>query len=253
MKIASQPSVNNDIYHALGDRWYKAQDDPVALLRAESRLRNPWVAKELHARFAGRALRILDIGCGGGFLSNYLAAQGHTVIGIDLAADALKVAHLHDASGRVEYVEGDAYRLPFPNGSFDAVCSMDFLEHVEEPELAIREAARLVAPDGLFIFHTFSRNWVAWLVVIKGVEWFVRNTPPQHARSASVHQTRRPGFYVRPLRSFSGLPARHSAGGLFQSILETVFSTNRARQLYLPLHTVHQDFLLRIRPQDPRP
>ena len=42
---------------------------------------------------------------------------------------------------------------------------MDFLEHVEEPELAIREAARLVAPDGLFIFHTFSRNWVAWLVV----------------------------------------------------------------------------------------
>jgi len=46
VKIASQPSVNNDIYHALGDRWYKAQDDPVALLRAESRLRSPWVAKE---------------------------------------------------------------------------------------------------------------------------------------------------------------------------------------------------------------
>ena len=55
---------------------------------------------------------------------------------------------------------------------------MDFLEHVEEPELAIREAARLVAPGGLFIFHTFNRNWLAWLVVIKGVEWFVRNTPP---------------------------------------------------------------------------
>lgn len=178
MKIASQPSVNNDIYHALGDRSYKAQDDPIALLRAESRLRNPWVAEELRARFAGRILRIFDVGCGGGFLSNYLAAQGHTVIGIDFAADALKVAYLHDASGRAKYVEGDAYRLPFPDGSFDAVCSMDFLEHVDEPELAIREAARLVTPDGLFIFHTFSLNWVAWLVVIKGVEWFVRNTPP---------------------------------------------------------------------------
>ena len=178
MKTASQPSVNNDIYHALGDRWYKAQDDPIALLRAESRLRNPWVADELRARFAGRSLRILDVGCGGGFLSNYLAAQGHTVIGLDFAADALKVARLHDASGRAKYVEGDAYRLPFPDGSFDAVCSMDFLEHVEEPELAIREAARLIAPDGLFIFHTFSRNWLAWLVVIKGLEWFVRNTPP---------------------------------------------------------------------------
>jgi 2-polyprenyl-6-hydroxyphenyl methylase/3-demethylubiquinone-9 3-methyltransferase len=74
MKSASLPKVNNDIYHDLGERWYNAQDDPVALLRAESRLRNPWIAEELRVRFSGRALRIFDIGCGGGFLSNYLAA-----------------------------------------------------------------------------------------------------------------------------------------------------------------------------------
>jgi 2-polyprenyl-6-hydroxyphenyl methylase/3-demethylubiquinone-9 3-methyltransferase len=179
MKSASLPKVNNDIYHDLGERWYNAQDDPVALLRAESRLRNPWIAEELRARFAGRALRILDVGCGGGFLSNYLAAQGHAVVGLDFAADALKVARLHDISGRAAYLEADAHRLPFPDGSFDAVCSMDFLEHVEQPECAIREASRLLSPGGVFIFHTFSRNWLAWLVVIKGVEWFVRNTPPQ--------------------------------------------------------------------------
>lgn len=75
MRNASQQSVNNDIYHALGERWYKAQDDPVALLRAESRLRSPWVAEQLHARFAGRKLRVLDVGCGGGFLTNYLAPR----------------------------------------------------------------------------------------------------------------------------------------------------------------------------------
>jgi 2-polyprenyl-6-hydroxyphenyl methylase/3-demethylubiquinone-9 3-methyltransferase len=178
VRSASQQAVNNDIYHALGERWYNAQDDPVALLRAESRLRNPWVAEELRTRFGGRTLRILDIGCGGGFLSNYLATQEHNVIGLDLASDALKVARLHDATGRVEYIEGDACRLPFPDGGFDVVCSMDFLEHVEAPELSIREAARVLAPGGLFVFYTFNRNWLAWLVAIKGVEWFVPNTPP---------------------------------------------------------------------------
>jgi 2-polyprenyl-6-hydroxyphenyl methylase/3-demethylubiquinone-9 3-methyltransferase len=129
---------------------------------------------------------------------------------------------------------------------------MDFLEHVEEPELAIREAARLVAPDGLFIFHSFSRNWVAWLVVIKGVEWFVRTTPPHmHVLSLFikpedlVSMCARSGLSVDCLRGIAPV--------VFSKGFWTCFSTHRGRQLYLPLHTVHQDFLLRIRPQDPRP
>ena len=56
---------------------------------------------------------------------------------------------------------------------------MDFLEHLESPEQAIAEAARVLRPSGLFFFHTFNRNFLAWLVIIKGVEWFVRNTPPR--------------------------------------------------------------------------
>ena len=177
MKTNPQAAVNNEIYHALGERWYNAEDDPVALLRAESRLRNPWIAEVLKGHFGDRRLRILDVGCGGGFLSNYLAAQGHTVIGIDFAADALEVARMFDESGQAIYVRGDAYRLPFPDSSFDVVCSMDFLEHVEDPEKAIGEAARLIASGGLYFFHTFSRNWLAWLLIIKSVEWFVQNTP----------------------------------------------------------------------------
>jgi len=59
--------VNNAIY-ALGDRWYSADDDPVALLRAESRLRNPWVAARVVTSVGARA-RVLDIGCGAGFLA----------------------------------------------------------------------------------------------------------------------------------------------------------------------------------------
>jgi 2-polyprenyl-6-hydroxyphenyl methylase/3-demethylubiquinone-9 3-methyltransferase len=178
--------VNNGIYSELGEQWYTSEDSPVALLRAESKLRNPWLAARLHEEFADafgdafgdRACRVLDVGCGAGFLSNDLAARGAEVTGIDTAKDALAVAHEHDASGRARYVEGDALSLPFESGSFDAVCAMDFLEHVERPERAIAEASRVLVPGGLFFFHTFNRSALSWLVIIKGVEWFVQNAPP---------------------------------------------------------------------------
>ena len=231
----SQQSVNNDIYHALGERWYKAQDDPVALLRAESRLRNPWVAEELRARFAGRKLRVLDVGCGGGFLTNYLAPLGHAVTGLDLASDALKVARLHDATGRVEYIEGDAFRLPFPDGTFDAVCALDFLEHVEEPGLAIREAARVLVPGGGFIFYTFNRNWLAWLVAIKGLEWFVRNTPP------NLHVLR---LFIKP-EELTSLCARSGlAVDCVQGMAPVVFSAAFGK--LLTFHTVADSFAFRL-------
>jgi 2-polyprenyl-6-hydroxyphenyl methylase/3-demethylubiquinone-9 3-methyltransferase len=235
VRSASQQSVNNEIYHALGERWYKAQDDPVALLRAESRLRNPWVAEELRARFAGRSLRILDAGCGGGFLSNYLATQGHTVVGLDFASDALKVARLHDATGRVEFIQGDAYRLPFQDGAFDAICCMDFLEHVEEPELSIREAARVLVPGGLFVYYTFNRNWLAWLVAIKGVEWFVPNTPP------NMHVLR---LFIKP-EDLNSMCARSGlAVDSVRGMAPVVFSA--AFWKLLTFHTVADSFAFRF-------
>ena len=174
---AQQLVVNNDVYESLGERWYHACDDPIALLRAESRLRNPWLAQRVVSTLGPGPQRVLDVGCGGGFLSNYLGALGHRVTGLDASSDALQIAGRHDESGGVQYRKGDALALPFANGSFDVVCAMDFLEHVEQPEQVIAEAARVLAPGGLFFFHTFNRNWLAWLIVIKGVEWFVRNTP----------------------------------------------------------------------------
>ena len=170
--------VNNAIYAGLGEQWYASEDSPVGLLRAESKLRNPWLAARLREGFPDRPCRVLDVGCGAGFLSNYLAAQGEAVTGIDTSADALAVAHEHDSSGRVRYFEADALSLPFEDRCFDAVCAMDFLEHVETPERAIAEASRVLIPGGLFFFHTFNRGLLSWLVIIKGVDWFVLNAPP---------------------------------------------------------------------------
>lgn len=168
--------VNNRIYAELNERWYDAHDDPVALLRAEARHRNPWIAEQIHARL-GPDRAVLDLGCGAGFLANDLALHRHRVVGLDTSPESLAIAAAHDATHRVRYELGDARALPYRDASFDVVCAMDFLEHVEQPERVVAEAARVLVPGGLFFFHTFDRSAWSWLVVIKGVEWFVRNTP----------------------------------------------------------------------------
>ena len=169
--------INNTWYAELGARWYAAADTPIALLRAESRHRNPWIADEIARAFGPAPRRVLDLGCGGGFLSNYLAERGHTVTGVDTTAENLAVARANDRSRTATYELADACALPYGANSFDVVCAMDLLEHVEKPERVIAEASRVLTPGGLFVFHTFNRTWQAKLIVIKGVEWFVRNAP----------------------------------------------------------------------------
>lgn len=170
--------VNNTIYDLYGDRWYTADDDPVALLRAESRLKTPWILEKIkEANLLSKDTKVLDVGCGAGFLSNELAQNKLSVTGVDLSLDSLAVARAHDATGSVVYMPADAYHLPFPDHSFDVVTAMDFLEHVDHPDVVIKEISRVLKPNGLFFFHTFNRNWLAYLVIIKLVEWFVKNTP----------------------------------------------------------------------------
>jgi len=176
---APAEAINNEIYDQLGERWYQAQDDPVALLRAETRLRAGWVLAELESLSGPRPLEILDVACGAGLMANPLAAAGHRVTGIDLSRDSLEVARRHDPTSSVAYLVQDARSLDFADGRFDVVCMMDFLEHLEEREAVIREAARVLRPGGRLYFHTFNRTAASWLIAVKGVEWFVRNTPPR--------------------------------------------------------------------------
>jgi 2-polyprenyl-6-hydroxyphenyl methylase/3-demethylubiquinone-9 3-methyltransferase len=170
-------SINNAWYADLGERWYRAEDTPIALLRAESRHRNPWLADEITRQLGTSPQRVLDLGCGAGFLSNFLANLGHHVTGIDTTAENLAVARAHDPTQTVAYERGDACALPFPDHSFDVVCAMDLLEHVTEPDRLIAEVGRVLRPGGVFFFHTFNRTKAAHLIVIKGVDWFVANAP----------------------------------------------------------------------------
>ena len=170
--------INNEIYNGYSDRWYTAYDDPVALLRAESKTKTPWILEKLeNLNLLNPTTKILDVGCGAGFLSNELALSGLRVTGVDLSVESLVVAREYDKTKNVLYLTADAYHLPFNNESFDVITAMDFLEHVENPEMVIKEFSRVLKPNGIFIFHTFNRNPISFLIIIKLVEWLVKNTP----------------------------------------------------------------------------
>lgn len=169
--------VNNTYYDALAERWYEAWDDPIALLRQETEAKLAWAMPMM---LRNGVYTVLDMGCGAGFVSNALAKQGFAVTGMDCSQDALNVAQRYaPQQNPPRYERGDAYALPFADDTFDSVIAFDFLEHVTAPEKIIAEAKRVLRPGGVFLFHTFNRNPLAYLIVIKGVEWFVKNTPPK--------------------------------------------------------------------------
>lgn len=168
--------IDNTFYEQYGERWYTAFDDPIALLRAENKVKVPWILEYLGKHHKNHQ-SVLDVGCGGGFLSNDLALAGFKVTGVDLSLESLKVAEVYDRTRSVKYQQADAFHLPYPDQSFDVVTAMDFLEHVDDPARVIKEFSRVLKPGGLFFFHTFNRNFLSWLIIIKLVEWFIKNTP----------------------------------------------------------------------------
>ncbi|MFZ4714941.1 MAG: bifunctional 2-polyprenyl-6-hydroxyphenol methylase/3-demethylubiquinol 3-O-methyltransferase UbiG [Bacteriovoracaceae bacterium] len=222
--------VNNSIYELYGDRWYTAYDDPIALLRAENKVKTPWIA----SRIKNQESHVLDVGCGGGFLSNALSNLGFLVTGVDLSQESLNVAERFDSTKKVKYLCANAYELPFPDQSFDVVTAMDFLEHVDDPQRAVSEFARVLKPGGQFFYHTFNRNLLSWFVIIKLVEWLVKNTPKD------MHVLR---LFIKPneLVSFcnnSGMKVEEMTGikPLFSSIkLSDVFKRTVPQEMSFEL------------------
>ncbi len=155
--------------------WWDPEG-PFATLHQLNPLRVEWI--ESLAPVA--AQRVLDIGCGGGLLSEALAARGASVTGIDLGERALKVASLHALQGglRIEYRLAAAEQLALerPDG-FDLVCCMEMLEHVPRPDSVVRAAATLVRPGGWVMFSTLNRNLKAFALAIVGAEYLARLVP----------------------------------------------------------------------------
>ncbi|MDD0838682.1 bifunctional 2-polyprenyl-6-hydroxyphenol methylase/3-demethylubiquinol 3-O-methyltransferase UbiG [Curvibacter sp. HBC61] len=160
----------------LAHRWWDPESE-FRPLHQINPLRLAWINAQ--APLAGQ--RVLDIGCGGGILSDSMARAGADVLGIDLATKALKVAQLHALEAqtpRVQYREVSAEALAQEQpGQFDVVTCMEMLEHVPDPASVVRACATLVKPGGHVFFSTINRNAKAFLFAIVGAEYILNMLP----------------------------------------------------------------------------
>ena len=131
------------------------------------------------ATIAGR--RVLDVGCGGGLLSESMTRAGAQVTGVDLAPGMIEVARLHAAESglAIDYRVASAEELAQASpGHFDVVTCMEMLEHVPDPAAMIATLARLLAPGGALFVSTLNRNLKSFLLAIVGAEYLLRLIPP---------------------------------------------------------------------------
>ena len=205
-------------FSELAHRWW----DPTSEFRPLHEI-NPLRLEWINARAPLAGQRVIDIGCGGGILTESMARKGATVTGIDLSEKALKVADLHSLESGVQVryeliaAEDMAAREA---GQYDVVTCMEMLEHVPDPGAIVRAAATLVKPGGQVFFSTLNRNPKAYLYAVIGAEYLLRMLPKgthdydkfitpaelsQFTRSAGLDVQGLKGLGYNPLTKFYSL------------------------------------------------
>ncbi len=174
------------------------------------------------AEITGRT--VLDVGCGGGILSESMALEGAEVTGIDMGEGPLNVARLHalESGARVEYQRTTAEEMAAARpASFDVVTCMEMLEHVPDPASVVDACARLAKPGGMIFFSTISRTSKAYLQAVIGAEYLLGMLPRgTHDYSQFIRPselcvwTRKAGLVLRDLTGmrYNPLTRRYSLG-----------------------------------------
>jgi 2-polyprenyl-6-hydroxyphenyl methylase/3-demethylubiquinone-9 3-methyltransferase len=162
-------------FDALAQDWWKPTG-PMAPLHAMNPARMGWIAERLGPL---EGFRILDVGCGAGLASEWLARRGAIVTGLDAAGAALEAARAHAAAHGVSVDYRDGTPEDFEAGGFDAVISLEVIEHVPPAERAgfCAALARLTRPGGQVFLSTLNRTRRSYLFAILGAERILRWLP----------------------------------------------------------------------------
>jgi 2-polyprenyl-6-hydroxyphenyl methylase/3-demethylubiquinone-9 3-methyltransferase len=163
-------------FSALAHRWWDPTSD-FKPLHDINPLRLDYIARR-SGGLGGK--RVLDVGCGGGILTEAMAIAGAKVTGIDLSEKPLSVARLHQLESGVDVdyrlIAAEALAAESP-GEFDVVTCMELLEHVPQPGSTVAACAALAKPGGLVVFSTINRNPKAYLLAVVGAEYVLRLLP----------------------------------------------------------------------------
>ena len=162
-------------FNALAESWW----DPEGKFRPLHDI-NPFRIEYIEKRLAIEGSRCLDVGCGGGILSEALAHRGAEVTGIDLAEKPLAIARTHAEStgAKVDYrLIAAEDLLSDEAGRYDLVTCLELLEHVPDPGLLVQACADLARPGGHLFFSTINRDPRAWLLAIVGAEYVLNVLP----------------------------------------------------------------------------
>jgi len=214
-------------FESLASRWWDS-NGAMKALHDINPLRANYIDE--HAKVAGK--KLLDVGCGGGILSEAMAQRGAIVSAIDAGEEPINVARLHllESCLNIDYQCATAEQFASTHAEqFDVVTCMEMLEHVPDPQSVVQACADLCKPGGYLFFSTINRNAKSWLMMIVGAEYILDMVPKgTHTYDKLI----RPSELARSLRQ-AGLQLSDMRGMEYKPLSKQYHLTNNCDVNYL--------------------